>query len=78
MSVRKQVIFIRFYREPEPLEESVIHESLDKMKSLNSVKGYLFSSSGFSNGARRFAENRPVELIDKEKLEKILSAAGSK
>ncbi|MBR5646013.1 MAG: tetratricopeptide repeat protein [Treponema sp.] len=78
MSVRKQVIFIRFYREPEPLEEIVIHESLDTMKTLNSVKGYIFSSSGFSNGARRFAENRPVELIDKSNLEKILSAAGSK
>lgn len=78
MSVRKQVIFIRFYRDPEPTDESQIHESLDTMKSMNSVKAYLFSSSGFSTGAKRFAENRPVELIEKDKLEALLSKAGSK
>lgn len=78
MNVRKQLMFVRFYREPNPLEENVVRESLDKMKQLNSIKGYVLSSSGYSNSARRFAENRPIELIDKEKLEKILSAAGSK
>lgn len=78
MSVRKQVIFIRFYRDPEPTDESQIHESLDTMKSMNSVKAYLFSSSGFSTGAKRFAENRPVELVEKDKLEALLSKAGSK
>lgn len=78
MNVRKQVLFVRFYREPNPLEENVVRESLDTMKSLNSIKGYVLSSSGYSTTARRFAENRPIELIDKDKLEKILSAAGSK
>ena len=47
------------------------------MKHLNSIKGFVFSSSGFTNAARRFAENRPIELVDKDKLEKILSS-GSK
>ena len=78
MSVRKQVIFIRFYRDPEPIDEAQIHESLDTMKSMNSVKAYLFSSSGFNTAAKRFAENRPVELVDKDKLEALLSKAGSK
>ena len=78
MSVRKQVIFIRFYRDPEPVAEPQIHESLDQMKSMNSVKAFLFSSSGFNTAAKRFAENRPVELIEKDKLEALLSKAGSK
>lgn len=78
MNVRKQVLFVRFYREPNPLEENVVHESLDKMKDLNSVKGYILSSSGYSNSAKRFAENRPIEILDKEKLEKVLAQAGSK
>ena len=43
MAVRKQVVFIRFYRDPEPVEEAQIHESLDTMKTLNSVKAFLFS-----------------------------------
>ena len=78
MSVRKQVVFMRFYRDPEPIEEAQIHESLDTMKSLSSVKSYLFSSSGFNTAAKRFAENRPVELIEKQKLEALISKAGAK
>ena len=78
MAVRKQVVFIRFYREPEPVEEAQIHEALDEMKTMNSVKSFLFSSSGFNTAAKRFAENRPVELIDKQKLEALLSKAGDK
>ena len=77
MAVRKQVVFIRFYRDPEPVDEAQIHESLDQMKSVNSVKAFLFSSSGFNTAAKRFAENRPVELIEKQKLEALLSKAGN-
>ena len=78
MSLRKQVIFIRFYRDPEPLEDVKVRESLDVMKSLGSVKAYLFSSSGFTSSAKHFAENRPVELVEKTKLEALLSNAGDK
>ena len=77
MAVRKQVVFIRFYRDPEPVDEAQIHKSLDQMKSVNSVKAFLFSSSGFNTAAKRFAENRPVELIEKQKLESLLSKAGN-
>lgn len=77
MAVRKQVMVLRFYREPEPIDEQQIHESLDILKTLNGVKAYLFSSSGFNTAAKRFAENRPIELIDKQKLEAVLSKAGA-
>ena len=78
MAVRKQVIMLRFYREPDPIEEAQIHEALDIMKSISSVKAFLFSSSGFNTAAKRFAENRPVELLEKQKLEELLSKAGGK
>ncbi len=78
MSVRKQVTLIRFYRDPEAVDEQQIHETLDQMKSQNSVKGYMFSSSGFNTAAKRYAENRPVELVEKTKLEALLSKAGDK
>lgn len=78
MNVRKQVFFFRFYRESTPLPETVVHESLDAMKKLNSVKGFIFSSSGYSNAAKKFAENRPIELVDKQKLEKLLSISANK
>lgn len=78
MAVRKQLLYLRFYREPEQVEDSVIREALDDMKAQNCSKGYIFSSSGYTNMARHLAENRPIELIDKEKLESILSSAGVK
>ena len=76
MSVRKQVIFLRFYRDTDPLEDAVIRETLDLMKSSNYVKGMIFSPSGFTNTAKHFAENRPVEIVEKTKLEAILIQAG--
>jgi len=77
MAVRKQLLFVRFYREPEPIDDAEVRQALDEMKSLGSVKGFLFSSSGFSNTAKRFADNRPVELAEKQKLEAVLSQAGA-
>ncbi len=77
IGVRKIIYFIQFYREPEPVEDIQIHETIDLMKSSGSIKGYIFSSSGFTNTARRFAENRSVELADKQKLEAILAKAGA-
>lgn len=75
--MRKQTTLFRFFREPDPVEDDIIRDTLDTMKQINCQKGYLFSSSGYSNSAKHFAEGRPVELIDKIKLESILSQAGS-
>jgi len=78
MSVRKMVLLLRFYREQNPLPDSVVRETLDEMKANSGVKSFIFSSSGFTNTAKQVAEGRPIELIEKDKLEKILSAAGKK
>ena len=76
-NMRKQTTMFRFFREPNPIEDDIIRETLDTMKTINCQKGYLFSSSGYSNSARHFAEGRPVELVDKIKLETVLSKSGS-
>lgn len=78
LGVRKQINILRFYREPAPVDEQAIHDILDAMKVQNAIKGYICSSSGFNNQAKRFAEGRPVELIEKQKLEALLTKAGSK
>lgn len=75
-SVRKQVVFMIFYRDPETISEQQVQKILDLMKSQNGTKGYIFSSSDFNNPAKRYAENRPIELIEKQKLEEILTKAG--
>lgn len=72
-NMRKQTYLLRFYRNPEPVEDSAVRESLDKAKSLVCAKTFLISSADFTRTAISFAENRPIELIGKEKLEKLLS-----
>ena len=76
MNVRKQIFLVEFYRESEPLEESIIRKVADKVKDQNYFKAIIFSSSSFSHGALKFAENRPIVLIGKEQLEILLAKAG--
>ena len=75
MTVRKQSFLLRFYRDIEPLEDVPVREILDKAKSSNCTKSYIFSSSDFTRMAINFAENRPVELIGKDKLQQLLEIA---
>ena len=75
MNMRKQTYFIRFYRDPEPLEDAPVRETMDKAKSSNCTKSYILASAGFTRPAIVFAENRPVELVGKDKLQNLLSKA---
>ena len=70
--MRKQTFLLRFYRDPDPVEDSVVRETHDKAKAMNCTKAYFISSSGFTRSALSYAENRPIELIGKEKLESLL------
>ncbi|MCR5724149.1 MAG: tetratricopeptide repeat protein [Treponema sp.] len=74
-NMRKQLYLLNFYRETEAIDDGEIRKILDLAKSQNCVKAYVLSSSGFTSSATGFAENRPIELIGKEKLESILAKA---
>ncbi|MBQ0051485.1 MAG: tetratricopeptide repeat protein [Treponema sp.] len=76
MNMRKQLFLLNWYRDTEPIEDSEIRRVLEASKSLNCSKAYVITSSGFTSSATGFAENRPIELVGKEKLEAILSKAG--
>lgn len=76
MSVRQQLYLVEFYRETEPIEDSVIRRIADKVKLQNYAKAIVCASGGFTRSAIAFAENRPVELVDKDRLEKLLAQAG--
>lgn len=75
MSVRKQSFLLRFYRDVEPLEDAPVRDILETAKSSNCTKSFIFASSGFTRTAIAFAENRPVELAGKEKLQQLLEIA---
>ncbi|MBQ8680120.1 MAG: tetratricopeptide repeat protein [Treponema sp.] len=76
MNMRKQLFLLNFYRVTDPLEDAEVRRTLDFAKSKNCVKAYACTSSEFTTSAIRFAENRPIELVSKEKLESILAKAG--
>lgn len=76
MNLRKQLFLLNFYRETEPIEDSEIRRVLDLAKEKNCSKSFICTSSEFTSSAIGFAENRPVELVGKEKLEHILAKAG--
>ena len=76
MNMRPQVFLIEFYRETEPVEDDPIRRVADKVKVQNYAKAIVCASSGFTRSAASFAENRPVELVDRETLENTLSKAG--
>ncbi|MBO5237015.1 MAG: tetratricopeptide repeat protein [Spirochaetaceae bacterium] len=76
MNNRPQLFYILFYREPEPIDDSEIRIIADEVKKQNYGKAIICTSSGFSRQATVFAENRPLELVNKAKFEAILAKAG--
>ncbi len=75
-NVRKQFFLIEFHRDSDAVDESKVRQFVEEIKTQGYYKGMIFSSSGFSTLATQFAESRPVTLINREKLEIVLSKAG--
>lgn len=72
---RPQTILFIYYRDTTAIQESLVRKAFDEMKSKAYTKLIICTSSSFSTPATTFAENRPVELVDKDKLEAMLSKA---
>jgi tetratricopeptide (TPR) repeat protein len=74
-SNRKIPRLIRFYRGNDPAGEEEIRSILDDAREQNIPKAVLVASGGFSRAALDFANNRPVELFGREKLQNMLRKA---
>jgi tetratricopeptide (TPR) repeat protein len=74
-STRKIPRLIRFYRSNDPAGEEEIRSILDDAREQNIPKAALIASGGFSRAALDFANNRPVELFGREKLQNMLRKA---
>ena len=75
-NARKQFFLLNFYRDTDAIDDGEIRKVLDLSKSQHCSRAYVLSSAGFTSSATGFAENRPIELVGKEKLEAILAKAG--
>lgn len=76
MNVRQQMILVEFFRDTNPLEDTVVRKAADSVKSQNYEKAIIVSSSEFTRTAMSFAETRPVNLVGKIQLESLLAKAG--
>ncbi|MBQ0166611.1 MAG: tetratricopeptide repeat protein [Treponema sp.] len=69
---RAQNVLFIYYRDTSAIQEVLVRKAFDEMKSKAYTKLVILTSSKFSGQALDFAENRPIELVEKEKLETML------
>lgn len=72
-NTKKLPTIYRFLRITETIEEVKVRTFYESFKSNQVRKGVVITSSVFSRGARDYVESRPIDLIDKEKLQKLLA-----
>lgn len=72
LGTKKLPKIFRFMRIADNITEVHLRSLLDEMKNKNIIRGILICSSDITNAAWQYAENRPVELYDREKLTGIL------
>lgn len=61
-----------FVRVPELIDESRVRALHEEMKSQNVSRGIMISSSNYSRVAMDFAETRPIDLFNKDRLQEML------
>lgn len=71
-NTRTRSLLLIFFREGENISEEYLRSVHEEMKKQNIAGAYIITSSGFSSEAVSFAANRPLELIDRRKLERML------
>lgn len=65
---------LRFVRIAEVIDEATIRQTYDDMKNQNVTRAKIVASTGFSRMAIDYAESRPVELYNKDHLQKFLKS----
>ena len=62
----------RFYRSQTVIGDMPIREFHSKMRDLRCDAGFCVTMGSFSESAHKHAEGRPIDLIEKDQLSKIL------
>jgi tetratricopeptide (TPR) repeat protein len=63
---------IRYLRIAEIIDESTVRDAHEEMRKQSITRGLIVTSSNFSRLAQDYAENRPIDLYNKEKLQSLL------
>jgi tetratricopeptide (TPR) repeat protein len=75
LGTRKMPRLLRFYRATEPLDESTVRSTLEEMKKTNAVRSVILTSSTFTRKALDYAESRPIDLFNRERLLELMKKA---
>ncbi|HHU36052.1 MAG TPA: tetratricopeptide repeat protein [Treponema sp.] len=66
------VVIFRFFRSQGTVGELLMRDLHARIKDLKAGKGICLSAGVFSEESRRFTEGRPIDMYDKDRLNKIL------
>ena len=67
----------RFYRTSGVVGELFVREFHNKIKDTKADKGICFAAGMFSEGAHKYIEGRPIDLVEKDALIKLLKRVAS-
>ncbi len=70
----QDVISFRFYRTTGSTGELYVRDFHAKIRDEKAGRGICFTAGVFSDEARKYIEGRPIDLIEKAQLSKILSS----
>ena len=70
----QDVITFRFYRSTGSTGELYVRDFHAKIRDEKAGRGICFTAGVFSDEARKYIEGRPIDLIEKTQLAKILSS----
>ena len=70
------VVLFRFYRTSSIVGELYVRDFHEKIRDTKAGRGICFTAGTFSNESRKFIEGRPIDLIEREALNKFLSNIG--
>jgi len=71
-NAKKAPSVIRIFRSAEPISYDAIRGLYDQMRKINATRSICITASKFTRTAVEFAQIRPIDLIDKEELIKLL------
>lgn len=71
-NAKKAPSVVRIFRSPEAIDYNTIRGLYDQMRKMNALRSICITASKFTRSAIEFAQIRPIDLIDKEELTKLL------
>ncbi|OQY34045.1 MAG: restriction endonuclease [Spirochaetaceae bacterium 4572_59] len=71
-NTKKMPRLIYFYRITDNLDQDKVREFNGEVQRIKASRGIMITSSQFTRSAKDFVESRPIDLYEKDKLQKLL------